>query len=123
MDTSSFYHSEWHEHRSKVKVFRVMGPPLVAKGYRSRSDGCPKDRVLDAPSLGAQLGWAPTICAHGIGLKAIGVVRTDSVLSRKSSKRVQCEEPTVSLRLDGEFPGWLKGLEQFVPSHWVHVRL
>ena len=69
-------------------------PRVVANGLPIAAGWRPKDRVPDAPALGAQLGWAPTIWAHAIGLKAVGVVRTDSVLSRKSSKRVQCGEPT-----------------------------
>jgi hypothetical protein len=49
--------------------------------------------VRDSSLLGAQSGWVRRSCTDVIGLKAIGVVRADRVLRRKSSKRVQCEDP------------------------------
>ena len=49
--------------------------------------------VRDVSKAPAQSGRACPFCADPIDLKAIGPVRSDLALSRKSSKRVQCEEP------------------------------
>ena len=39
MDTSSFYHSEWHKDRSKVKVSRRVGPPWSRSVYQNCPNG------------------------------------------------------------------------------------
>jgi hypothetical protein len=55
----------------------------------------PKRTVRDVSSLGTQSGWERQFCANTIGLKAVGVVRTDRVSGRKSSKRVQTGEAQI----------------------------
>jgi hypothetical protein len=83
----------WAGQPISLRSCRMFAASTVDRGFSVRRCSFSR-RFGERPRLGTQSGWSCQSCGDVIVPKAFGLVRADNSLGSKSSKRVQCGEPT-----------------------------